>query len=75
MLDLIDLSGIPAGSLAVPDAWHFFLGGADLEMAASRALLRHGLPAAARARVIDHDLAWGAKISDYQAEITTVMGP
>ena len=43
----------------------FFLGGADLEMAAIRELLdRH-----ASGRVVDKRLAWGARVEDYLEEI------
>jgi hypothetical protein len=50
------------------DRLRFFLGGHDLEMLAIRELLKtHGVP------FLDHDLRWGAKASDYRADIDAAL--
>ena len=46
--------------------WCFFLGGRDLEMEAIADLLRAHVPTD---RIVDRRPSWGARASDYQAEI------
>jgi hypothetical protein len=46
----------------------FFLGGQDLEMLTIRQLLIEKYD---RARIFDKSLAWGAKLSDYQSDLTS----
>jgi hypothetical protein len=47
----------------------FFLGGRDLEMVTIRELLEHNAPN----RFCDKGLAWGARASDYRAEIEAAL--
>lgn len=49
--------------------YRFFLGGADLEMRTIATLVRDTLGAAA---VVDKALGWGAKVSDYSAELAAL---
>lgn len=53
----------------MPSAYHFLLGGADLEMATIRSLLEAHAPG----RFTDKGLAWGARVSDYRDEITAAL--
>lgn len=58
------------GGMSNPIApYRFFLGGADLEMAAIRALVEETLGQGA---LCDHRLGWGARLSDYQAELAAL---
>lgn len=50
--------------------WRFFLGGNDLEMEETRALLAE---AGLADRIVDQDLAWGARASAYEAEIRAAL--
>ena len=50
-------------------AYRFFLGGRDLEMAEIRVLLDRHAPG----WIEDKHLAWGAKTSDYQAELLAAL--
>ena len=50
-------------------AYHFFLGGYDLEMATIRELVARHTPCV----IHDKRLRWGAKASDYRAEIAAAL--
>lgn len=51
------------------EPFEFFLGGRDLEMTVIRELLEKYAPD----RFHDHQLAWGAKATDYRSEIQTCL--
>lgn len=55
----------PEAVYPAPPASHWFLGGADLEMAAIARLLAPAVTATPTARLWDRSLRWGANIRDY----------